>query len=85
MDTTITDEVKLQRVREIVAEHLELAPDELSDTSLLVDEHAADSLSLIDIVAAVEKEFGVTIDQSQLERMVNVEGVYAAVKAAADR
>jgi len=85
MDTTSIDETKLQKIREIVAEHLELAPDELSDTSLLVEDHAADSLSLIDILAAVEKEFGVTIDQSQLERMVNVENVYAVVAAAAGR
>jgi acyl carrier protein len=68
-----------------VAEHLELAPDELTDTSLLLEDHGADSLSRIDILAALEKEFRVTIDQSELERMVNIESVYAVVTEAAAR
>jgi acyl carrier protein len=83
--TTTVDEEKMQKIREIVAEHLELTLDELTDTSLLVEDHAADSLGRIDILAAVEKEFGVTIDQSELERMINVESVYTVVTEASGR
>jgi acyl carrier protein len=79
----ITEETRLQRIREIVAEHLELEPSELSDTSLLVEDHAADSLSRIDILAALEKEYSVTIDQSDLERMVNIKSIYDVVAEAA--
>jgi acyl carrier protein len=80
---TTIDEERLQEIRKIVAEHLELEPDELSDTSMLIEDHGADSLSLIDILAAVEKEFSVSIDQSDLTRMVNVKSVYTVVAGAA--
>jgi acyl carrier protein len=78
-----TDEARLQKIREIIAEHLEVNPEDLSDTSLLVEDHGADSLARIDILAALEKEFSVTIDQDDLERMVNVKGVYSVVAEAA--
>jgi acyl carrier protein len=79
----INVEARLRQIREIIAEHLELESGELSDTSLLVEDHAADSLSRIDILAALEKEFSVSIDQEAMERMVNVKGVYAVVAEAA--
>ena len=66
------EEARLQAIRGIIAEHLEISPGELSETSLLVEDHAADSLARIDIPAALEKEFSVSIDQSDLERVVNV-------------
>lgn len=75
----------MRKIREIVVEHLELAPDELSDTGLFIEDYAAESLGLIDVLAAVETEFGVAIEQSEFERMVSVESVYAVVAEAAGR
>jgi acyl carrier protein len=85
MNDSAVNEERMQKIREIVVKHLELAPDELSDTGLFIEDYAAESLGVIDILAAVETEFGVAIDQSEFERMVNVESVYAVVAEAARR
>ncbi|MEV5282361.1 MULTISPECIES: acyl carrier protein [unclassified Streptomyces] len=70
-------------IKEIVCEILELEEDEVTDTSLFREDHDADSLRAIEILASLEKEFKVVIDQSELARMVNLEGVYAVVSETA--
>jgi acyl carrier protein len=85
MNDSAVNEETVQKIREIVVTHLELAPDELSDTGLFIEDYAAESLGVVDILAAVETEFGVAIEQSEFERMVSVESVYAVVTEAAKR
>jgi acyl carrier protein len=72
-------------VKEIVCDILELEEDEVTDTSLFIDDHGADSLRAIEILASLEKEFGITIDQSELAQMVNLEAVYKVVAEAPAR
>lgn len=81
MPSTITDE-RRAAVKEIVCDILELEEDEVTDTSLFIEEHGADSLRAIEILASLEKEFGITIEQSELSQMVNLESVYQVVAAA---
>lgn len=80
--TTATDQWKTQ-AKEIVCEILEIEPDEVTETSLFKEEHDADSLRAIEILAALERTFGVTIDQAELAEMVNLQGVYTVVAKAA--
>jgi len=82
-DTVVVDERK-QKVRDIVCEILEINPADVTPTSLFKEDHGADSLRAIEILAALERSFRVTIDQSELSRMVNLDGVYAVVSRAAD-
>lgn len=72
-------ESRKQEIRRIVCDTLEIDPDELTDSSSFRDDHDADSLRAIEIVAALEEELGIKIDQSELSRMVNLSGVYAVV------
>lgn len=78
-------EERKEEIKDIVCDILEIDPDELTDVSLFKEEHDADSLRAIEILAALEKKFGVVIDQSELGRMVNLEGVYAVFVEAADK
>lgn len=68
------------KVKNIVCDVLELEDGEVTTTSLFVEDHGADSMRAIEILASLELAFGVTIDQSQLERMVNLEGVYQVLE-----
>ncbi|MET8572119.1 acyl carrier protein [Streptomyces sp. NPDC004783] len=77
--TTAIDTDSQARIKEIVCDVLELEEDEVTDSSLFKEDHGADSLRAIEILAGLEKEFKVTIEQSELERMVNLDGVYAVV------
>ncbi|MFJ2847516.1 acyl carrier protein [Streptomyces sp. DconLS] len=70
-------------IKEIVCDVLEIDPDEIKDSSLFKEEYGADSLRSIEVLAALEKNFRVEIDQAELARMVNLEGVYSVVEDAA--
>ena len=78
---TSTD-IRKQEIRDIVCEILELESDEVTETSLFKEEHDADSLRAIEILAGLERRFGVLIDQAELVRMVNLENVYVVVEEA---
>ncbi|MEU9970063.1 acyl carrier protein [Streptomyces malaysiensis] len=80
--TAIVEE-RRETIKEIVTDILEIDPDEVTETSLFKEEHDADSLRAIEILAALEKTFNVVIDQSELARMVNLQGVYEVVSDAA--
>jgi acyl carrier protein len=77
------DERKDQ-IKGIVCEILEIEPDEVTETSLFKEDHDADSLRAIEILAALEKTFKVTIDQEELPRMVNLKSVYDVVAESAE-
>ncbi|MFD8382221.1 acyl carrier protein [Streptomyces sp. NPDC059679] len=76
-------EERQETIKEIVTDILEIDPDEVTETSLFKEEHDADSLRAIEILAALEKQFNVVIPQAQLSRMINLEGVYEVVSEAA--
>ena len=65
----------LHRLKEIVCEILEIELREITETSLFKEDHGADSLRSIEILAALEKEFGVEIPQGELANMVNLAGI----------
>jgi len=71
------------KIKEIVCRILELDEDEVTDTSLFQEEHGADSLRAIEILASVEKEFNIVIDQDKLSQLVNLKGVCDVVADAA--
>jgi acyl carrier protein len=83
-DMTTSAESRTEKIKEIVCDILELEEDEVTETSLFSD-HGADSLRAIEILAALEKEFKVTIDQAELGRMVNLKGVEEVVDEAASK
>lgn len=75
---TVTEE-QARQLREIVIDVLELEPDELTETSHFVNDHDADSLLAIEILARTEQDLDVDIPQDQLPEMVNLAGVWAVV------
>ncbi|MFI8104309.1 acyl carrier protein [Streptomyces sp. NPDC086023] len=70
------------QIKEIVCDILELELDEVTETSLFKEEHDADSLRAIEILASLERVFGITLEQSELARMTNLKGVYLVVAEA---
>lgn len=83
MSSSTSVDEKNARIKEIVSEILEIDPAEMTQTSLFKEDHDADSLGAIEILSALERTFGVEIDQAELTRMVNLEGVIAVVDEAA--
>lgn len=74
----INDE-RFRKIKELVCEIIELDEDEVTADGLFMEDYGADSLRAIEILAALEKEFGVVIDQAELARMQNLRAVYQVV------
>jgi acyl carrier protein len=70
---------RLEELREITAEVLELDPEELTDTADFVEVFGADSLRAIEILARIEKKYRIDIPQSELPAMQNLLAVYEIV------
>ncbi len=66
----------LEELREMIAEVLEVEPEEITDTSKFVEEHDADSLRAIEILARVEKKYKVEVPQEKLAEMHDLTAVY---------
>jgi acyl carrier protein len=75
-------EERMTQIKEIVCDILEIEDDEVTETSLFKEDHDADSLRAIEILARLEKEFSISIDQSELGRMINLKAVHEVVEGA---
>ncbi|MGC5032724.1 acyl carrier protein [Micromonospora sp. DT229] len=73
------NEQQLADIREMVAEVLELEPEELTDTGDFMEDYGADSLRAIEILARLDKQFKVEIPQAELPDLRNLKAVHAAV------
>lgn len=60
------------RVRHIVVDQLGVAEEEVKPEASFVDDLGADSLDVVELVMALEEEFGVEIPDEQAEKIVTV-------------
>ncbi len=67
------------RIKEIVSEILEIAPEEMTEVSLFKEDHSADSLRAIEIMATLEKEYSIRIPEEELPKMVTLTAIYDVV------
>ena len=71
-----------QRVKKIVAEQLGVNEAEVKNASSFVDDLGADSLDTVELVMALEDEFGTEIPDEQAEKIVPAEDVQESATAA---
>jgi acyl carrier protein len=60
------------KVRSIIAEQLGVKIEEVTDSASFVDDLGADSLDTVELVMALEEEFGIEIPDEDAEKMTNV-------------
>jgi acyl carrier protein len=74
-----TIDQRMEELRRLVAEVLELEPEEVTDTGDFMDEYEADSLRAIEILARIDKQYKVEIPQAELPTLRNLKAVHDAV------
>ena len=60
------------KVKQIIAEQLGVKIEEVTDTASFVDDLGADSLDTVELVMALEEEFGIEIPDEDAEKMTSV-------------
>lgn len=60
------------KVRSIVAEQLGVKPEEVTPQAKFIDDLGADSLDTVELVMALEEEFGIEIPDEEAEKLVTV-------------
>jgi len=65
-------EVSQEKVRQIIADQLGVKKEEVTDKAKFVDDLGADSLDTVELVMALEEEFGVEIPDEDAEKLTTV-------------
>ena len=61
-----------EKVKGIVAEQLGVKPEEVTPEAKFIDDLGADSLDTVELVMALEEEFGLEIPDEEAEKLVTV-------------
>ncbi len=61
-----------EKVKEIVADRLGVDPDEVVPEASFVEDLGADSLDTVELVMALEEEFGIEIPDEEAEKIQTV-------------
>ena len=69
----------LEKVREIIANQLSVKPETVTDTSNIAEDLGADSLDLVEILMALEDEFGISIPDEAIPQIKTIKDVVAFI------
>ncbi|MBO4362896.1 MAG: acyl carrier protein [Clostridia bacterium] len=62
----------LEKIKSIVSEQLNISPDKITLESSIIDDLGADSLDVVELVMALEENFGVEIPDEEAEKISTI-------------
>lgn len=69
-----------EKVTEIIVEQLGVSADQVKPESNLIDDLGADSLDAVELVMAVEEEFGIEVPDEEAEKLRSVGDIVSHVE-----
>jgi acyl carrier protein len=69
-----------QRVKDIIVEQLGVKPDQVTPAAKFIEDLGADSLDTVELVMALEEEFGIEVPDDQAEKLQSVGDVMKYVE-----
>ena len=70
-----------ERVKKIIAEQLGVEEDEVTPEASFVEDLGADSLDTVELVMALEEEFGIEIPDEEAEKILSVKNAIDYIEA----
>ncbi len=64
--------ISQDKIRQIIADQLGVKKEEVTDSAKFVDDLGADSLDTVELVMALEEEFGIEIPDEDAEKLTTV-------------
>ncbi len=71
-----------EKVNEIIVEQLGVSADQVKPESKMIEDLGADSLDAVELVMAVEEEFGIEVPDDEAEKLISVGDIIAHVEKA---
>ena len=66
-------------IRKLIAKIIEVEPQKITPDAHFIEDLGSDSMMALEIMAALEKKFGITIPEDQLVKMSNLDQVVKLV------
>ena len=74
--------MEFEKLQQIIAEVLNIEPDEVTINTTFADDLGADSLDVFQIIMGIEEEFDIEIPTEEAEKIVSVGDAVEAIKNA---
>ena len=74
--------MEFEKLKRVIAEVLNVDPDEISPESTFLDDLGADSLAVFQIIMGIEEEFDIEIPPEKAEKITTVEEAVELIKGA---
>jgi len=71
-----------EKVTEIIVEQLGVSADQVKPESKMIEDLGADSLDAVELVMAVEEEFGIEVPDEEAEKLISVGDIISHVENA---
>jgi acyl carrier protein len=71
-----------EKVTEIIVEQLGVTADQVTPESKMIEDLGADSLDAVELVMAVEEEFGIEVPDEEAEKLISVGDIISHVEKA---
>ncbi len=76
----MSSEEIFEKIKNIIVEQLQVAETSVTEDASFIDDLGADSLDLVELIMALEEEFGIEIPDSDAEKVVSVGDVVNYIK-----
>ena len=74
--------MEFEKLKRVIAEVLNVDPDEISPESTFLDDLGADSLDVFQIIMGIDEEFDIEIPPEKAEKITTVEEAVELIKGA---
>ena len=64
-----------EKVRQLLADQLEISPDEISMDTNILEDLGADSLDVVELITSLEEEYGIVITDEAIRELYTVREV----------
>ncbi len=74
--------MELEKLKKVIAEVLNVDPDEITPETTFTDDLGADSLDIYQIIMGIEEEFDIEVPAETAEQITTVEQAVEMIKSA---
>jgi len=74
--------MEFEKLKQIIADVLNVDPDEITMTTTFMDDLGADSLDVFQIIMGIEEEFDIEVPPEKAEKITTVEEAVELIKNA---